>query len=385
MSTPSRRDPGTFTLREADARMLALPCMLGHFLPWYTVRAEAYPWPRAAQGIAHRPVLEDYRHWRDPRSGYGRTHLHQPMLGLYDSRDPAVVAWQLDTAHAHGFGGFLINWYGQYSCENIITLHWLEGYAAWRRAHPEAAFAYAFSLDAQMGWPSEGKVTASLEEDLAYLRDHLLGDGYLLRDGRPVFSVFPYEEKIPVWRAALDRVFGRDGADLLWSNCAPGEGESGAYPWVRPGPATIQEGALYSWREPDDAGDQWLRDFYRTHGTRPQGYLMAGVWPGFDDQLVSWAWNQEPENPRVRPRVICRETTRGTTLALTWKAYLDYLRQWSAGAATHSCPIPLIQVVTWNDYAEASTVEPTRDYGHAPLRLCLDQLQEARRLWARAL
>ena len=112
---------------------------------------------------------------------------------------------------------------------------------------------------------------------------------------------------------------------------------------------------------------------------------MAGVWPGFNDQLVSWAWKPDPDDPKIRPRVICRESRRGNTLDLTWHAYLEYLREWVACSPEARIPAPLIQLVTWNDYAETTTLEPTRDYGTAPLELCRLRLKEARALWQQRL
>ncbi len=376
-----RPSPGVFSTQGGAGTPMELPIMAGHFLPWYTVRGDDFPMPEDAAHPSPHPAPEANRHWRDERSGYRRTHLHMPLHGCYDSRDPAIIAWQLDTAYTHGFRAFAINWYGKHSVENLLTLHWLKTFAAWRSLHPERVFSYFFSLDSQMGWPTEGRVPVPLEEDIAYVRDHLLRDGYLLRDGRPVFSVFPYENNAPVWLAALDHVFGARGADLLWMNSAPGAGECGAYPWVRPDDGAISRESPYTWNDPDNAGEDWLRSFYRACGDADEGYLMGGVWPGFDDQLVSWAWNKERENPRVRPRVICRETSRGNTLALTWQAYMDYLRSWSRGDPACRRPAPLVQVITWNDYAEASSVEPTRDYGLVPLQYCRDRLIEARELW----
>ena len=82
--------------------------------------------------------------------------------------------------------------------------------------------------------------------------------------------------------------------------------------------------------------------------------------------------------------MICRETTRGNTLELTWKAYLDYLALGRDGETAARVPAPLIQLVTWNDYAETTTLEPTRDYGTAPLEMCRQFLAEARNAWPRS-
>jgi hypothetical protein len=362
---------------------LPWPLMLGHFLPWFTRRGDAFPLSADdARGIDRLPVIDDMRHWRDPGSGYRRSHQHWPEIGVYDSRDPAVIEWQIQTALQYGVQGFIVNWYGKNSVENVITLHWLRGLEAWNQRHPDQPFYYFLSIDSQAGRPGEGRLPVSMEEDFQYIRDHLVREAALRRDGRPVFSVFPYEDNAPAWRQALDAVFGRDGADLIWMNRGPGHGENAAYPWVRPDDGAMDYQAVPAWSQPDNAGDGWLRRFYREASASGVEYLMAGVWPGFNDQLVSWAWNPNPDNPKIRPRVMCRETGRGSTLDLTWQALIDYLERRARRDPDAGKPVPLIQLVTWNDYAETTTLEPTRDYGRGPLETCGAALQRARALCA---
>ncbi len=364
---------------------LKLPLMLGHFVPWYTLRGAAYPLPRADRApLRFLPAIEDYRHWNDSRSGYKRTHHHVPAIGRYDSRDPKVIEWQIRAALDHGVGGFIVNWYGKHSVENVITLHWLRGLKKWNAAHRGRRFTYFLSFDSQAQWPSEGKKPVTIEEDFEYIRDHLITGAYLRRDGRPLFMVFPYEDNCPRWRQALDAVFGRGGADLIWSGASRGRGEDAAYAWVQPDPETVRRDSPYCWSDPDNVGENFLRGFYRAANAKGAGaeYLMHGAWPGFNNQFVSWAWSRNPDSPHIRPVVICRESTRGNTLDLTWQVYLDYLRKWARGDRGARVPAPLIQLVTWNDYAETTTVEPARDYGTAPLELCRKRLAEARKVWA---
>ena len=84
-------------------RPLELPLMFGHFVPWFTRRADAFPLtPEEMKDIRHVPEVENERHWQDARSGYRRTHLAWPEIGTYDSRDPAVIAWQIATALDYG-------------------------------------------------------------------------------------------------------------------------------------------------------------------------------------------------------------------------------------------------------------------------------------------
>lgn len=362
------------------------PIVFGHFLPWYTLQGGDYPLhPDDAATLDWQPVMEDMRHWNDGRAAYLRTHLHVPEPGVYDSRDPGIIEWQIRTALEYGVTGFILNWYGKYSVENVITLHWLRGLEQWNRAHADTPFAYFICHDMQAQWPTEGKRPVSLEEDFIYLRDHLVRDAYLCRDGRPVFAIFPYGDEREQYRRVADKVFVDTGADLIWCGHPRGVGENGCFPWVGPDVETRAPDGPYTWTDPDNCGAQELRRLYDAANRAPGlcDYIMHGAWPGFNDQLVSWAWNKDPNDPRIRPRVICRETGDGSTLERTWQVYLDYLERRQQGDPSAQTPAPLVQLVTWNDYAEASTIEPTRDYGRQPLEVCRRMISAARSAGAR--
>jgi hypothetical protein len=102
---------------------------------------------------------------------------------------------------------------------------------------------------------------------------------------------------------------------------------------------------------------------------------MAGVWPGFNDSLVTWAWNCPTGKGRRRPRIIAAETAEGCTYDLLWDAYHRALT--AAGGAK----LPLVQIVTWNDHAESTAIEPTREFGTRYLDKTRRHILESRRLW----
>jgi hypothetical protein len=356
---------------------LRLPVALGHFLPWYTRLGDAFPLVvRQAETIAHPTRIEDYRHWRDARATYRRTHLHLPEIGVYDSRDPEVIRWQIESARQAGLDGFIINWNGRNSVENVITLAVLQQILSWNHAHPDEPFTYMFSIDSQAQMPTEGKVPVSLSDDLIYIRDVLMGDHYLHRDGRPLFSCFPYQDNLPEWLAAFDRVFGPDAYDFFWMNEPRGQGETGCFAWVRPDDDAIDPAGSYSWTDPDNTGEAYAGMLYKqwsepAHGHR---YGMAGVWPGFNDTLVRTAWTGSEQ---ARARIMVRESEEGNTYDRLWKTYLTAL------AAPETLPLPLVQIVTWNDWAETTTIEPARDYGSRYIEATKRHLGEARRIWNR--
>ncbi len=355
---------------------LRLPVALGHFLPWYTIAGQAFRLrDQLGETIPHFPQIEDHRHWRDPRAVYKRTHLHLPEIGVYDSRDPAVIQWQIESARRAGLAGFIINWNGRNSVENVISLAVMEQIQAWNRSNPDQPFVAMLSIDSQAQMPTEGKVPVSLREDLGYLRDCLMGDHYLCRDGRPVFSCFPYRNNLPEWLEAFDQVFGPDTYDFIWMNEPQGRGETGCFAWVRPDDEAVDHAHDEAWTDPDNTGEAFAAQLYRQWSQAEFGhrYGMAGVWPGFDDTLVRAAWTGSEQ---ARPRIIVRESEAGNTYDRLWKTYERAL------AAPGILPLPLVQIVTWNDWAEATTIEPARDYGNRYVEATRQHLDQARQFWS---
>lgn len=354
-----------------------MPVVMAHFLPWYTKKGDDWPMdPRDLATLSRPPVIGDLRHWTDPDSGYRRSHLQMPEIGRYDSRDPEVIRWQIETAQSAGIDGFVINWYGRNSVENVITLHFLAVLDLWNLEHPDRPFAYQLCLDTQSQLPTEGKSPVPLDEDFAYIRDHLIRSGYLLCDGRPVFLCFSYNASVAEWTSAAAAAFGEDGADLLWGDPCQEPEAKGCYLWVQPDNPDRGGGeGLYAWPDPSDIGDGRAAEVYREWRKSARSYGMAGVWPGFNDSLVTWAWSCPSNGHRRRPRVIAPETERGCTYDLMWAAYLRELSRKTGGH------LPLVQVVTWNDHAETTSIEPTREFGRRYLDKTLAHVREARRLW----
>ena len=233
-----------------------LPVVMAHYLPWFTLRGS--DWPLPAEDLATiscLPAVGDFRHWTDPGSGYARSHLQMPEIGRYDSRDPEVIRWQIQSAQSAGIDGFVINWYGRNSVENVITLHFLRVLEQWNEENPQRPFFYQLCLDTQAQLPTEGKRPVPLVEDFAYVRDYLIRPGYLLRGQRPVFLCFSYNVSVPEWMAAASSVFGEGDFDLLWSDPCDSADVSGHYLWVAPDRANGEQGdSPYAWPEPSDVG-----------------------------------------------------------------------------------------------------------------------------------
>lgn len=366
----------TAEICERNGVKLKTPLVLGHYLPWFTDgNPEKFELSAKFADDIVMPEIEDWRHWRDCRSQYKRTHMYQPQWGEYDSRDPGLIWKQISTAKEHGLDGFIVNLYGKNSVENVLGLHFLEELKKYNSENPNDPFLYMVSFDSQAQWLSERKVPVSIEEDFEYIKNIWITDAHIKRDGAPVMAIFVYDKPCSEYRKAADEVFGKDGLDILWSSPDNAAGASGTYAWI----AQSEIGANGSWFNPDDAGDRFLSDFYeRSNKNSDLKYIMGGVWPGFNDNLVSWAWNPSQDNPEIRPRVMCRETTRGNTLELTWEANVKYICELCG--KSDKLQMPLIQIVTWNDWAESTNIEPDMDFGYKCLETCKNFIKEIKSL-----
>jgi hypothetical protein len=268
----------TFTAPILGSSPIPEPVVLGHFLPWFTAGDPAAHvlLPDESRRLV-MPPIEPWRHWRDSRGEYRRSHLHQPLWGEYDSRDPELIRRQITTALDYGLDGFIVNLYGKNSVENELGLHFLRELRRYNAEHPERPFVYTISLDAQAQWPSEGKTPVSLEEDFAYVKDVWCGEACLRRDGRFVFLIFAYDRPCGEYRAALTKAFGPDGFDLLWLNNASEPAMDAAYPWVRPHHVEPD----HRWFRPDDSGERFIREFYAgCQQNKSIKYLCGGVCRG---------------------------------------------------------------------------------------------------------
>jgi glycoprotein endo-alpha-1,2-mannosidase len=180
-----------------------------------------------------------------------------------------------------------------------------------------------------------------MERHIRHVLDtHAGSPAYLRRDGRPVLFMFNGHGSGPVGDATLSPA---ELADVLgrFSNspvCLVRGHVDAAY-------LGVAEGA-YAW-----CGDAQYRRWFYDSSREPRetgrlGYRVGVANPGFDDSGVN-GWG-------VGPRVTDR---RGTQ---------EYEDQWAD--VLKALP-DAVQIVTWNDFQEGTTVEPTVEYGFTLLNL----------------
>ncbi len=338
--------------------------------------AEALPSPRpSADGEAIRPLLlVHYMPWYQTPSGTGAWGWHwtmdhfnpnnvdadgraaiashfYPLIGPYDSRDADVLAYQVALMKLAGIDGVIVDWYGfenyrDYAILNASTHKLID---AVTRAGLLFAICYEDrSIGARV---SEGLVRPSLALDegrevMAYLDEKWLGSSnYLTHAGRPVLFVFgnpPYFDSAADWETLFADLDPKPW--LVTEDDPVSETEPASYPW--PPMGMSQGGALTR-----EILDGYLAAFYARTTTDP--FRVAGAFPGFHDIYAEAG---------VGNSYGYLDPEEGATLKHT----LDL--------ALATDP-DLVQLITWNDYGEGTSLEPTRETGYRYLEL----IQAARR------
>jgi hypothetical protein len=261
-------------------------------------------------------------------------HSYKP----YDSRDPAVIARQIEKAKSKGISGFVVNWYGGKS--NVANDEEREfqdqATAELIRQAEEKDFKIALMYDEGTVSSAEsqtGNYTARVQTDLYYAREYLSSPAYLNINDKPALFVFPYDnvDKYVGW--AEVRQFLGTPVTLLDKDpnpVVPTDHDScfdGFFAWV-----TATDG---NWdAEGQEWGEAYLKWFYPTmkSGIYADKVTVGGVWPGFDDTLAGWGSN------RYMGRL--NTETYDKTMALA--------RQYES---------PYIMIGTWNDLEEGTDIE----------------------------
>jgi hypothetical protein len=310
------------------------------------VLAFHYPWYGTPGGPSGR-----WRHWNharlalpgprvlgfhDPRRQVapGRLDLgaaDYPAGGPYDSRDPALVAAQLDAARAAGLDGFVVSWWGRESEE-------ARAFGTLLAAARPTGLRLAPYYEAGELWPRGGTgVAADLE---AFLDRHGRDPGLLRVGDAPVVFVYgTHRIRLPVWDYVVRRLAAGGRRLFLVGDAArPG--------WLE----RVDALHVYTPIPVLAAGRDLAADYRaRAAAARARGIpFFAAVAPGFDDRPI-----RQPAT--VVPR------RDGATYDATWRAALAADPAW-------------VLVASWNEWHEASEIEPSVEHGRRYL--------EATRRWA---
>lgn len=273
-------------------------------------------------------------HWSNPGT------VNTPPGGPYDSQDTDVIARHVRQAKDNGITGFIASWWGKDDATDQQLTALLK----------HAAMA-GLNISAYVENANTPEVLA---EQILYLyQQHAHHPSWLKLDGKTV--IFVYDRVLQTlgldgWKQA--RALVERGTPKVMAFITTGNGRNQiAERAPHVDGVHIYDIAFYL-NQKRSLPWLWRRQFYSGWVGYQKGLPVttATIMPGFDDRAV-------PGRPPPRP-VIDRDG--GNLFRSLWDAAIAARPDW-------------ILIVSFNEWHEASEIEPSRQNGDRDLRICREK------------
>ncbi len=241
----------------------------------------------------------------------------------YNSTDPTQVANQINDMVSRGIDGVILDWYGPGNFMDQAALQIM----AQAEAHP--GFTFAIMIDqGAIEWYSCGGCSPqqALVNDLEYIEStYFPSPAYMTMEGKPVLTQFNVNLSYPSvsWSAALAGMNIQPVLIFQNNSGFTADLTGGSYSWVMP--------------TASDYGLPYLTSFYQAGMAYPSEQTIGATYKGFNDTLASWGSD----------RIMSQQCGQ------TWLQTFSEIN----GLYNSGKPLPYMQIVTWNDYEEATEIE----------------------------
>jgi hypothetical protein len=246
----------------------------------------------------------------------------------YTSSDPAQVNRQVSDAISRGISGFIEDWYGQNNAMPNATAFALKAEAESRNED----FVFAIMEDGgalnKCNATAGCDLTGQMITDLTYAYNNFeRSPAYMTIDGRPaVFFFDPDRYGTLDWTRVVANVPGNPLLIFQNSGGFTHPQSNGSISWVM-----IDTTNANNWNQ------SYLSDFYSTGIAHPASHAFGATYKGFNDTQAGWS-----ENRIVNQN--CGQTWLST--------FSEIGKHYSPSSQLES-----LQLVTWNDYEEATEIE----------------------------
>jgi hypothetical protein len=241
----------------------------------------------------------------------------------YSSTDPVQVKNQIDDLVSRGIDGVIIDWYGPNNGTDQAT----QLVMAQAETHP--GFTFAIMIDAGAIARAECSGCSPQQElvsELQYMeRTYFSSPAYMTIQGQPVVTNFNVDLSYPSidWTAAAAALSTHPTFIFQNNNGFAHVLTDGSYSWVMPTAGNY--------------GMDYLTSFYDTGLSYPKEETFGAAYKGFNDTLASWGSN----------RIMNQQCGQ------TWlQTFSKINSMYNSGK-----PLSYLQLVTWNDYEEATEIE----------------------------
>jgi hypothetical protein len=240
----------------------------------------------------------------------------------YTSWDPAQVETQLNDMVSRGITGVIIDWYGPADRTEPTTLAWM----AAAENHPGFKFLIMIDKGAVTLSPCAGcKPQQTMIYLTKYVLDHYTNSpAYAMWNGKPLITEFDLDLHFKFdWKAIEAATGGKVSWIFQDSGGFTHEASSGSYSWMNATSKVL--------------GMDYLTKFYSAAAKAPDQMAWGAAYKGFNDTLASWSLK------RVVPQ----------NCGQTWlQSFAKLNASYNSGNQ-----LPLLQLVTWNDYEEGTEIE----------------------------
>ena len=240
----------------------------------------------------------------------------------YSSTDPAQVQRQIKDMISRGIDGVIIDWYGpNNSIDQATKLVMAE-------AEKYPGFTFAIMVDqGAIQWNSCSGCSpqAALINQLQYIEQtYFPSPAYMKSQGKPVVTNFNVDLSYSVnWDQVSAALSTQPDFWFQNNNGFTHPLTGGSYSWVMP--------------TTTDYGIGYLTSFYDAGFAQPNDETVGATYKGFNDSLASWGSNR----------------IMGQQCGQTWlQTFSEVNKLYNSGRQ-----LPALQLVTWNDYEEATEIE----------------------------
>lgn len=325
---------GERSVAQEDSR----PLLLAHYMPWYQSKEVSGSWGWHWTMHHFNPDKTDENGQPEFASHY------MPLTGLYDSQDEDVLEYQVLLMKLSGIDGVIVDWYGTENFRDYAILNESTGklFEAVKKAGLRFVICYEDQTVKHMvteNYINSDEAHERGQEDMLYLQENWFNDeAYLKHEGQPLLFVFgPQYFRTPNdWETLFSGL--ETTPALVTLDGHMGFGALASYPWPpmnMAGGATLAPAAL----------DSYLNLFYRN--ARRKDFIVSSAFPAFHDIY---------EEAGVRSSYGYLDPQDGETLRRTLELALEVKPD-------------IVQLVTWNDYGEGTSIEPTEENGYRYLAI----------------
>jgi hypothetical protein len=335
-----------FGLIAPRATAAAPKSVMVYYMPWFTAKPYSESWGWHWTMDHFNPDTVGASGERQIASWY------YPLIGPYDSSDPAVLEYHVLLMKLAGVDGVIVDWYGSanvldYGRNNQATLKLFE-FA--RKAGLKFSICYEDQTIQHLidgNYLAASDAIAHARQEMLYLQTNFFSDAsYLRLKGRPVLLNFGPQHFLAStnWEDIFSVLAVTNHPAFFTEDNRLSVG-AGAFNWP----------------------PMWMSQVPGTGGVL-SGAALKSYLAGFDQKAGAWPAFISSAFPRFHD--IYQKAGVRNYWGYLGDRHGDTFRETLSRGMTNSSTV--VQVVTWNDFGEGSMIEPTREYGYRDLGIIQD-------------